>query len=103
MARKFPYCDYELIPRSEWRYGFDSEELSVDDRPLSDIPFASTAPAVVIKAKMARVAWDYADGFETVAAEKHRCNRARSDQEEKELYPYGCAKLRMTEMPATRR
>ena len=103
VERKFPYCDYELIPKSEWRYGFDSEALSVEDHPMSDIPFSSKEPPVVINAKVARVAWEYADGFETVAAEKHRCNRARSDQEDKALYPYGCAKLRMTEMPFTRR
>jgi len=103
VERKFPYCDYELIPASEWRYGFDSDALEVEERPLSDVPFSSTEPAVVLNAKMARVAWDYADGFDTVAAEKHRCNRARSDGEVMPLYPYGCAKLRMTEMPMTRR
>ena len=103
VERKFPYCDYELIPRSEWRYGFDSDELTVENRPMSDIPFSSKEPAVVINAKMARVSWDYADGFETVAAEKHRSNRALGDQEEKALHPYGCAKLRMTEMPVARR
>ena len=98
-----PYCDYELIPCSEWRYGFDQGDLVVEERPLSDCPFSSVSPAVVIHANMATVPWDYADGFDTVAAAKPRSNKAQSAPEARELYPYGCAKLRMTEMPIVRR
>ena len=102
VERKFPYCDYELHPKSEWRWGFAGDELTVCEGEMGDVPFSAAQPPVTVRAGMARVAWDYADGFETIAAEKHRCNRRRSETVEFSLVPYGAAKLRMTEMPPVR-
>lgn len=103
VERKFPYCDYELIPKSAWNYGFAQNDFMVEERPLSDIPFACNQPAVVLHTRMAPVAWNWADGYDTVPDRKPVSAKAIGPEEEKELIPYGCAKLRMTEMPKVRR
>ena len=74
-------------------------DFEVERREVSNIPFSSEEPAVVIKAKMAKIPWGYERGYETVCAKLPQSLIALSDIEERELYPYGCAKLRMTEMP----
>jgi len=97
VERKFPYCDYELYPKSEWRYGFVSNEFTVVHKKGDEIPFSSKNPRIVLKAKCCKVKWDYEDGFDTVSAKKPSSKKPLSNPETKELYPYGCAKLRITE------
>lgn len=99
VERKFPYCDYELIPHSEWRYGFASASFEAVEKQGDDIPFSSKNPRLVLKTKVSRIDWDYAEGYTTVADKKPRSKTALSAPIDVELYPYGCAKLRMTEMP----
>ena len=99
IERKFPYCDYELSPKSEWRYGFSGEQFEVCHYGGDEIPFSSKAPRIRIKANLSRVDWEFADGYETVANKVPVSNVAVGEEEEKELVPYGCAKLRITEMP----
>lgn len=102
VERKYPYCDYELFPQSEWRYGFTNAEFEVCQYEGDEIPFSSKNPRVGIKANLNRVDWEYADGYETVADKKPVSNKAIGEAEGKMLVPYGCAKLRMTEMPMVR-
>lgn len=99
VERKFPYCDYELYPKSEWRYGFAGGGFSVCEAEGNEIPFGSQAPRVMVKAKLCRINWEYADGFDSVSAAAPNSTEAIGEVEEKMLIPYGCAKLRMTEMP----
>ena len=99
VERKFPYCDYELLPKSAWNYGFASASLTVEERPVDGTPFSSARPAVVLHARMAPVDWPWADGFDAIPATVPASNAATGLAEERELIPYGCAKLRMTEMP----
>ena len=103
VERAFPYCDYELIPHSAWNYGFDGASLTVEERGVGEIPFCAARPPVVIKAKMATVDWPWEPFYDSVAAVKPASTLATGEGEEKELIPYGCAKLRMTEMPRVRR
>ncbi len=99
VERKFPYCDYELIPLSEWRYGFADTSLTVTEKDGDDVPFSSKAPSLAIKASFSRVNWDFAEGYINIAERKPVSYKALSAPTEMELIPYGCAKLRMTEMP----
>lgn len=48
---------------------------------------------------MKRIAWGYESGFESVCEKAPASREPISDEAEIELYPYGCAKLRMTELP----
>ena len=97
--RRFPYCDYELYPLSPWNYGFAAEEAEIKENEVASIPFSSQQPPLTLKAKLAPVEWEYQDGYETVAAPSPLSHKAIGDEKEMELIPYGCAKLRMTEMP----
>ncbi len=99
IERKFPYCDYEYAPLSDWNYGYSNTSLKLESKGISEIPFSSEKPPVVIKANVKKIAWGLQDGYLTVCAKVPESRVAISDEEEIELYPYGCAKLRMTEIP----
>lgn len=99
VVRKFPYCDYEYIGKSDWNYGFSDVWFECEERALNDYPFSSEYPAVVVKANMKKVPWGNERFFEYVCAQKPSSNVPIGEEEKKELYPYGNAKLRMTEMP----
>ena len=99
VERRYPYCDYEYIPRSEWQYGLSSPFFKVQKREISDIPFSSKHPPVVLKAEVMRIAWGLEPRYEAVCAKVPTSRVPFGEAKEIELYPYGCAKLRMTELP----
>lgn len=99
VERKFPYCDYELIPTGKWNYGFCSDGFETKCNGVEYAPFSETRPPVTVTAKMQRINWGHRFMFPTVCAKVPKSRKPVSDKTEIELYPYGCAKLRMTEMP----
>lgn len=99
VERKYPYCDYELMPQSEWRYGFANDSITVCEQNGEEIPFSSREPRISMKANFSRIDWDFADGYNTVADKMPNSKLALSKSQEMTMIPYGCAKLRMTEMP----
>lgn len=99
VERKFPYCDYEYVGISDWNYGYAKEEFEMIHKEVNEIPFSSEAPAVVMKAAVQKIPWGFADGYETVCDKMPLSTEAVGPVEEILLYPYGCAKLRMTEIP----
>lgn len=99
VERKFPYCDYEYIPKSDWGYAFSSFDFKVNRKEISNIPFSSEKPPVTLTARMRKISWGLEDGYEHVCAKLPESRTPISDEVEIELHPYGCAKLRMTEMP----
>jgi len=99
VERKFPYCDYEYIGTSTWNYGYANTAFTVVHNEVNETPFASYAPAIAIKATVQQIPWDYADGFDTVCDKTPLSTTPIGEEEEILLYPYGCAKLRMTEIP----
>ena len=98
VERKYPYCDYEYLPKSEWQYaladGFESEE-----RVIGETPFSSAHPPVVLKCKKRRIDWGFESGFDSVCAKEPRSRVPFGEAAPVELWPYGCAKLRVTELP----
>ena len=58
---------------------------------------------MVIRAEVKKIGWGLEDGYETACAKVPESREPISGAQEILLYPYGCAKLRMTEMPFTRR
>ena len=99
VERKFPYCDYEYIPQSDWNFAYADTALKVENRAVNEIPFSSQEPPVVIRAKVKKINWGLEDGYETVCAKVPESREPISEEQEMLLYPYGCAKLRMTEIP----
>lgn len=99
VERRMPYCDYELIPVSDWNYAYCSDSLEFCRNGVGDVPFSSYEPPVTVKTAVRRIDWGYEDGYDTVCAKIPESREPIGDETEIELYPYGCAKLRMTEIP----
>lgn len=99
VERKHPYCDYELHPTSDWNYGYCGGALEVIRHGVEDTPFSSAMPPVTVKTTACKIDWGYADGYDTVCGKIPQSRAPLSDAQEVILHPYGCAKLRMTEMP----
>ncbi|RHS53057.1 hypothetical protein DW962_04915 [Blautia sp. AM46-5] len=96
VERKAPYCDYEMSPVSNWNYGFCSDELELIQGEIGEYPFSVEHPPVKLRTKMAKVLWKEKNGICAVVPEGRT---ALGEAEDKELQPYGCTNLRMTEMP----
>lgn len=99
VERKFPYCDYEYVPTSDWNYAYRAEELQRQFNGVNEVPFSSRKPPVTVRAKVKPIDWGFEDGYETVCAKIPQSTKAIGEEREIDLYPYGCAKLRMTELP----
>ncbi len=103
VERKYPYCDYELVPKSAWNYGFADASLKMETGTVGDIPFSQSEPPVTIKASFQKIDWGFEDGYETVCAKIPQSLTPVSAEEELSLIPYGCTKLRMTLLPFVER
>lgn len=99
VERKFPYCDYELHPVSDWNYSYCGTGLEVSRTAVGAVPFSSENPPVTVKTRGQKILWGYADGYDTVCAKVPESREPLSEPEEITLHPYGCSKLRMTELP----
>ena len=99
VERKYPYCDYEYVGKSDWNYGYCGEIFSVERKPVDKVPFSSENPPVILKTSVRKIPWGLEDGFETVCAKVPESLEPIGEADIAELYPYGCAKLRMTELP----
>lgn len=99
VERKFPYCDYEFIPTSDWNYALSSPFFEVVRRKVSSVPFSSLKPAVTIKAKVKNIPWGLEDGHHNLCAKVPKCLIPTSKEKTIKLYPYGSSKLRITELP----
>lgn len=98
VERKYPYCDYEYIPETEWSFAYCSDKLIKEHREIREIPFSSDNPPIILKAKVKKIDWGYENGFETVCSKFPHSNEPKGKEQDIVLYPYGCAKLRMTEL-----
>ena len=99
VERKFPYCDYQFIPKTPWNYGFADSIFKVSFNGVSDIPFSESAPAVTVKANMYQINWGFKFPYKSICRKTPKSRTPVSGVQEIELYPYGCSRLRMTEMP----
>lgn len=99
VERKFPYCDYHFMPASDWNYAYSKDTFTVERKEVGDVPFSSTNPPVTLTAKVKKINWGLEEGYEEVCAKVPVSREPISEEQEITLYPYGCAKLRMTEIP----
>ena len=106
VERKFPYCDYELKPKSPWNYGFavkETADLTVKEQPLSQVPFSSVQPPVTLPVRVCPVDWDLEPGYRATCRAFPKSRKAEGDPITVDFVPYGCAKLRMTELPVCKK
>ena len=99
VERKFPYCDYQFVPQTPWNYGYSDDDFAVEFNGIGDIPFSQENPPVTIKANMQKINWGLKFPYRSVARKTPKSRIPVSAAEKIDLCPYGCAKLRMTEMP----
>ncbi|MBP3442784.1 MAG: glycoside hydrolase family 127 protein [Clostridia bacterium] len=99
VERKFPYCDYQFIPTTAWNYGYADDDFEVSYNEIGDIPFSQDRPPVTLRAKMRQIDWGLKFPYRSVCRKTPKSTEPISDVQEIELCPYGCARLRMTEMP----
>jgi len=91
-------------PTSEWNYAIEvdpgdpGKSIRVEEHAISDTPFATGEAPVTAKVKGKKVkGWD----IEKNAAAAPPKAPVETEGQEKELtlVPYGCARLRVSEMP----
>ena len=99
VERKFPYCDYQFIPKTPWNYGYAADDFEVTYHSSGDVPFSQDKPPVTVRAKMQKINWGLKFPYRSIARKTPKSRSPISAVEEIELCPYGCARLRMTEMP----
>ncbi len=99
VERKFPYCDYQIVPKTPWNYGFSDSDFEIIHNNISDIPFSQNNPPLVIKANMRQIDWRLKFPYRSIARKTPSSVTPVSSNQQIELSPYGCARLRMTEMP----
>ncbi len=102
VERKFPYCDYEYRPKSEWQYALSGDAFAVVQREVGDIPFSSAQPPLAIQAQADRIRWGLDRRHKSVCAKFPRSTKPLGPTQQIELVPYGCAKLRVTQLPQSR-
>ncbi len=99
VERKFPYCDYEFIPQTPWNYGYSNADFEVSFNGISDVSFSQDNPPITIKANMQQINWGLKFPYKSVARKTPKSRKPISEVKKIDLCPYGCARLRMTEMP----
>ncbi|HBL84905.1 MAG: hypothetical protein A2Y17_06705 [Clostridiales bacterium GWF2_38_85] len=97
--RVFPYCDYEVYPKSKWNYAFWNNNLSIKYNDIYDIPFSPDNSPITIIADMVEIDWGYEPGYDNVCARIPKCRTPISDVHRITLKPYGCSNLHITELP----
>ena len=99
VERKAPYCDYHISGVSDWNFGFASDLLKVNEGEIGDIPFADKNPPVTLTAELSHIDWGFEPRYDSICAARPKSRVALDAPQTVELYPYGCARLRMTELP----
>ncbi len=99
VERKFPYCDYQLVPLSPWNYGYADNDFEIKFNGVGETPFLQSEPPVTVKAKMQQINWGLKFPYRSIAGKTPKSRVPVTEVQEIALIPYGCARLRMTEMP----
>jgi DUF1680 family protein len=99
-----PSADWEVHPTTSWNYGLAIDPahpeagLNVETRPVAESPFSPERPAVWLVGKGRRIEdWKLLRNAADVPPRSPV--KSSAPLEDVKLFPYGCAKLRVTEIP----
>ena len=99
VERKFPYCDYQFVPQTPYNYAYAGSDFEVSFNGIGEYPFSQDKPPVTVKANMQQIGWGLKFPYKSVSRKTPKSTAPVSPVQQIELQPYGCARLRMTEMP----
>lgn len=99
VERKFPYCDYQFVPKTAWNYAYSGTDFEISYNEIGEIPFSQTNSPVTVKADMKQIEWGLKFPYKSICRKTPKSGEPVSDVQKVELCPYGCTRLRMTEMP----
>ncbi len=99
-----PFADWEVYPTTPWNYALvldpsaPGQSLEVERSPVGEVPYAAESPPILIRASARKVPdWT----LKGLSAGPTPPSPVRVDTpiEDVTLVPYGCARLRVTELP----
>ena len=107
VERKFPYCDYEVRPTTEWQYALDVQDPNIDivvheTGEIGDHPFAPESTACWLDVPAARISWGYEEEYRMVARATPLSAEPTGPTEHVRFIPYGCTNIRITELPSVK-
>ena len=98
---KEPFADWEIYPKSEWRYAVVKNQVQAADiliREIGDYPFGDKNCAVEAAIKMVPAPqWERKSGESGDVPEPFEANE--EELMVKKLVPFGCTRLRIAEFP----
>ncbi len=99
VQRKFPYCDYDVLPKSKWNYAFAGEDFTLQENDDYTRPFDTANGPLSMTGKVAEIDWGTQPGYSKVAAREPQHREPMGEPVTVKFLPYGCTTLRMTELP----
>jgi hypothetical protein len=97
VMRKFPYCDYEILPTTPFAFGFASDRfIYTESEPDAAFLFSPEGSPVALEAELAPVDWEEEHGHCKAVPNSPRAVGAAQKMR---LIPYGCTSLRMSVLP----
>lgn len=98
--RKFPYCDYEIRPTTDWQYAFAKGEVAVHEVcELSDMPFSPENAPISLDVPVYPINWGWEVGYNMIARLTPESITPTGDKQTVTFIPYGCTNIRITEIP----
>jgi len=102
--RQPPHCDYQVAATTPWNYALDANEATLQqdlvftESPVGECPFAAESAPVYASAQARRLP-QWPDGRPDAVDLPVSPVASPAPLEQVTLIPYGCARLRLTEMP----
>ena len=103
VERKFPWCDWEVRPTSEWQFAFDfADPAEIAVHPAEDVgevPFAPENAPCWLEVPVSQINWGYEPLCGMVAREKPLSAMPVGPKQTVRFLPYGATNIRLTELP----
>lgn len=98
VERKFPYCDYSIMPAETWGWAFSEVSSDLEFNTIDSYPFSRKNHAITVNARLATINWG------TTENQPNVCRAVPLETKpisyiDKKLVPYGATNLRLTAMP----